>query len=321
MARPRVTVAIADHDLNHALIDGRVQSKDLELEIVWDIEDGERHARMLREGAFDACEFSFANYLVARSRRRPFCGIPVFPNRKFRHSYIFCNVQSGIREPRDLEGRRVGLRGWAATASLWVRGILQQFYGVDLTRVRWFALPEPVEVNVPAGIVVERLAADRDLDAMLVARELDAVIYPDVLPSIRRGAPEVRRLFEDYKSAEQAFYRISGIFPISHLIILKEEVVREHPWIPLSLLHTFRQARDACFRRLEEQQVLSLSWIEPLLAEQRSLMGRDYWPYNVAGTRAVLETLVAFAHEQGLIPARLDVEDLFVKETITAPGA
>lgn len=321
MSKPRLTVALADHDLNHALIDGRVASSDLDLEIVWDIEDGQRHSRMLRASAFDACEFSFANYLVARAQGRPFCGIPVFPNRKFRHSYIFCHTKAGIQHPRGLEGRRVGLRGWATTVSLWVRGILARFYGLDLRRVQWVSLPEPLDVNLPPGVTLTRLTPDRDLDAMLVAGELDAVIYPDVLPSVQRGAPEVKRLFENYKSAEQEFYRRTGIFPISHLVMLKEEVVREHPWVPLSLLHTFRQARDACFHRLEENQVLSLSWAAALLEEQRALMGRHYWPYNVADNRLVIDTLVSFAHEQGLIPRLPAMEELFVKDTVSAPGA
>lgn len=321
MVKPRLTLALADHDLNQGLLSGRVTSSDLDLEIVWDIEDGQRHARMLREGAFDACEFSFANYLVARSKGRPFRGIPVFPNRKFRHSYIFVHTASGIREPRDLEGKRVGLRGWATTASLWVRGILVRFYGLDPERVQWFSMPEAIEVTLPPGVALTRLTPEQDVDAMLVAGELDAVIYPDVLPSVQRGAPEVKRLFEDYKTAEQEFYRRTRIFPISHLIILKQEVVREYPWAPLSLLHTFRQSRDACFERLEENQVISLSWAAAVLNEQRALMGRHYWPYNVADNRLVLDTLVSFAHEQGLIPSRLTMEDLFVKDALEAPGS
>ena len=321
VSRLKLVLGVADHDLNRALIDGAVCPSDMELQVVWDLEDGQRHGRMLHDGAFDACEFSFANYLLLRSQGAPFRGIPVFPNRKFRHSYVFCNRRAAIRQPRDLEGKRVGMRGWANTASLWVRGILQRFYGLDLSRVAWFASPESFRIDLPKGVVLERLAADQDLDAMLVAGELDAVIYPDVLPSIQRGAPEVCRLFDDYRAAEQEFYRQTRIFPISHLVIIKEEVVRAYPWVPASLLELFRQARDACFGRLENQQLLSLSWAGALLAEQRALMGPHYWPYNVADNRLVLDTLIAFAHEQGLIPQPLPLEELFVPDTLTAPGA
>lgn len=319
-AQSKLVLAVADHDLNHALIDGAVRSDALDLTVVCDLEDGQRHARMV-QGAFDACEFSFANYLVLRAQDQPFCGIPAFPNRKFRHSYIFCNTRAGIREPKDLEGKRVGLRGWAATASLWVRGILQRWYDVELRRITWVAPPDPVGAPLPPGIVLDRLPAGQDLDALLVAGALDAVIYPDVLPSVQRGAPEVRRLFEDYRRAEQEFYRCTRIFPISHLVMLRNEVVERAPTAPLALLDLFRQARDVCFQRLANQQVLALSWAGALLAEQRALMGPHYWPYNVAENRLVLETLVAFAHEQALIPRPIAVDDLFLPAALTAPGA
>jgi 4,5-dihydroxyphthalate decarboxylase len=321
MARLTLSVGLADHDLNRALIDGQVKSDDLDLDVVWHLEDGERHARMLKDGAFDACEFSFANYLIAKSQGRPLCGVPVFPNRKFRHSYIFVNTTSGIRSPGDLEGKRVGVRGWAATASLWVRGILQRYYDVDLSSVTWFSLPEAVEVAVPQSIALTRLPADSDIDAMLVAGELDAVIFPDVLPSLRRGAPEVARLFEDYQTVEQDFYRRTRIFPISHLVVVKQAIADAHPDVPLSLMRTFRESRDTCFRRLDEQQTLALSWAGAALDQQRRLMGGFYWPYNVRDNRLVLETLVTFAHEQGLIPQPIPVDDLFVAGTVAAPGA
>jgi len=311
-----LTLAVADHDLNQALISGQVRCEGLDLEVVWDIEDGERHARMLRGAAFDACEFSFANYLIARSRGLPLCGIPVFPNRKFRHSYIFCNTEAGIRGPRDLEGKRVGLRAWAATASLWARGILHHDYDVDLGTIVWFAPPEPLKIDPPSWARVTRLDSSQDLEAMLLAGDLDVVIYPDVLPAVQQGDPRISRLFPDYRSEEQAFFRSTGIFPISHLVVLREEVVRRNPRAALALLSAFRLSRDACFRRLEEQQVLSISWAQALLQEQRALMGERYWPYNVADNRHVLETIVSYACEQGLIPHPIGVEELFLPETV-----
>jgi 4,5-dihydroxyphthalate decarboxylase len=321
MSKPKVKLGVADHDLNRPLIDGQAKAPDLDLEIVWDVEDGERHTMMARHGAFDACEFSFGNYLLLRSQGRPWSGIPAFPNRKFRHSYVFVNTRAGIREPRDLEGKRVGLRGWAATASLWMRGILHRFYDLDMTRVTWLVPPEPVDINPPAGIVLERLSEGADLDGMLVRGELDALIYPDVPPSVQQGAPEVRRLFEDYRAAEQEFYRRTRIFPISHLVVVTNETIERYPQAPLSLLGAFRQSRDACFHRVDEAQILSLSWSVSMLEEQRALMGRNYWPYNVADNRHVIETLVSFAHEQGIIPRPIAVEELFVPEALNAPGA
>jgi 4,5-dihydroxyphthalate decarboxylase len=322
MSKPRLTIGVADHDLNQALITGEVESPDFALDVQAGNEDGERHRRMLHERAFDACEFALGTYLMLRADGGGgLHGIPAFPNRKFRHSYIFVNRRAGIREPRDLAGKRVGLRGWQTTASMWARGVLSRYYGLDLTSVRWLAPPEIMPVSVPAGIVREEVPKSVDWDALLVAGEVDAVIFPDVLPSVQRGDPAVGRLFEDYRAEEQAFYRRTGIFPISHVVVLREEALGAHPEAPLSLLRAFRQARDAAFRRIEEQQILSLSWAGAALAEQRALMGANYWPYNVADNRHVLETAISFAHEQQMIPRPLAVEDLFIPETVSAPGA
>lgn len=321
MPKPRLTLGVADHDLNQALISGEVQSPDFALDVQAGNEDGERHRRMLHERAFDACEFALGTYLMLRAAGGPLHGIPAFPNRKFRHSYVFVNRRAGIREPRDLAGKRVGLRGWQTTASLWARGILARYYGLDLARVRWVAPPELIPVRLPEGVTVEQVPKSVDWDALLVAGDVDAVIFPDVLPSVQRGDPAVGRLFEDYRAEEQAFYRRTGIFPISHLVVLREDVLRAHPDAPLSLLHTFRQARDAAFRRIEEQQILALSWAGAALAEQRALMGPHYWPYNVADNRHVLETAISFAHEQQMILRPLAVDDLFIPATVTVPGA
>jgi 4,5-dihydroxyphthalate decarboxylase len=321
MPKPRLVLGVADHDLNQALITGAVESPDFELDVQSSAEDGERHRRMLHEHAYDACEFALGTYLMLRADGGPLHGIPAFPNRKFRHSYIFVNRRAGIREPRDLVGKRVGLRGWQTTASLWARGVLSRYYGLDLTRVRWVAPPELMSVQVPAGITLEEVPKTVDWDALLVAGEVDAVIFPDVLPSVQRGDPAVGRLFEDYRAEEQAFYRRTRIFPISHLVVLRDETLRAHPEAPLSLLQAFRQSRDAAFHRIEEQQILALSWAGAALAEQRALMGPNYWPYNVADNRHVLEMVISFAHEQQMIPRPLAVDDLFIPETVAAPGA
>jgi 4,5-dihydroxyphthalate decarboxylase len=320
--KPRLILGVADHDLNQALITGEVESPDFALDVQAGYEDGERHRRMLHEHGFDACEFALGTYLMLRAAGgSPLHAIPAFPNRKFRHSYVFVNRHAGIREPRDLAGKRVGLRGWQTTASMWVRGILARYYDLDLARVRWLAPPEIIPVRLPDGVTVEQVSKSTDWDALLVAGEVDAVIYPDVLPSVQRGDPAVGRLFEDYRAEEQAFYRRTQIFPISHVVALQDDVLHAHPDAPLSLLQSFRQSRDAAFHRIEEQQILSLSWAGAALAEQRALMGPNYWPYNVADNRHVLETAISFAHEQEMIPRLLSLGEVFIPETITAPGA
>jgi 4,5-dihydroxyphthalate decarboxylase len=318
--RPRVRLAIADHDLNRALIDGRVRPEGIELDITSGTDDGALHA-LLREGAVDACEYSMAGYLVAKGQGRPFCAIPAFPNRKFRLSYIFCNTSAGIREPRDLEGKRVAVPSWAMTACVWVRGALAHSYGVDLTRIRWLSRSRPEPGTLPPGIEVGAIESSGNLDSLLVSGQVDAVIQADVPPSVTKGDPAVHRLFRDYKAEDQAYYRRTGIFPISHAVVMTEEIVRRAPTAPLALLDAFRRSRDDAFHRIEEQQILSLSWASALLEEQRALMGPNYWAYNVEDNRLPLQTIITFAHEQGLIPHEIPVEDLFLPEAAAAPGA
>jgi 4,5-dihydroxyphthalate decarboxylase len=315
MTAVRLRLGVGDYDLTRAIITDEAEAPGFALEVHTGMQAGDRHRGML-DGAFDASEFSLANYLIARSEGRRLWAIPAFPNRAFRHASIYVNRAAGIQEPRDLEGRRVGMRGWVSTASMWLRGMLQHYYGVDLRRVRWVARPDYFAWHLPTGITVAPLQPGQSLDAMLVRGELDALMTPDAPPSIQRGAPEVERLFAHYRAADQEYFRRTGVFPISHLVVLSESYLEAHPTAPASLLGAFRAARDAAFRRLEDQEVLALSWAGAALAEQRALMGPRYWPYDVASNRAVLDLAVACAHEQGLIPRPLAVDELFVPTTL-----
>src|SRR5581483_6407643 len=271
------------------------------------------------EGEIDACEYSFGSYVGERARGVPFIAIPAFPNRKFRLSYIFVNASAGIRHPKDLEGKRVGILIWSNTAGIWARGALQHYYHVDLTRIRWLSAG-PVPKDPPPGMVIEPLGEGK-LDSKLVSGEVDAVIQADVLPSIRAKDPRVRRLFPDYKTEEQAYFKKTGIFPISHMVTFPQSFVDEHPDAPVALLRAFRRSRDEAFARIEEQQVLSISWASALLDEQRELMGTNYWAYNVSDNRRPLEAMMDFAFEQGVTPERLSVASLFVPAAAALPGA
>src|SRR6266566_4236627 len=279
MAQPKLRLGIADHDLNTAIIDGTVKVEGFDLDIEHSTNDGIIHAG-LREGRLDACEYSFGSYMGERARGVPYIAIPAFPNRKFRLSYIFVNSAAGIETPKDLEGKRVGILLWANTAGIWARGALQHHYGVDLSAIRWFSRVA-APGGLPAGISVEKLPDGSSLDEMLVAGQLDAVIQADVIPSIKRKDPRVRRLFRDYKTEEQGYFRATSIFPISHMVTFPREFVDHHPDAPVAVLKAFRESRDQAFDRIEEQEVLSISWASAQLDEQRTLMGPNYWAYNV----------------------------------------
>lgn len=278
------------------------------------------------EDAADAWDCGFAARVRAHAEELPHMSIPAFPNRKFRLSYIFVNSTAGIESPKDLEGTRVGIMQWDNTAGVWARGALQHYYGVDLTRVRWLAA-RVKKGGVASGIKIEKLDgrgdADSLLDGLLMEGLLDAVVGPNVLPSISRRDPRTRRLFRDYRTEEQKYFRKTGIFPTSHIVTLKQEFVERHPDAPVALLKAFRASRDEAFNRLEgsDPQVILYSWMGAAVAEQRELMGENYWAYNIENNRTVLEAMTQYAHEQGLSPTRIDYNSFFHTEAAAFPGA
>ncbi len=263
MAKPKLRFRFREPtiDTNRSITDGSVKVDGFEIENI----NG--------TGEADAWDCGFAALVRSKVQGRPYVSIPAFPNRKFRLSYIFINRAAGIESPRDLEGKRVGIPLWDNTAGVWARGALQHYYGVDLTRIRWFAVSSDVTSLAP-GMQIEPLHRGDDLDSLLMEGALDAVIDPNVLPSISRRDGRVRRLFRDYKTEEQTYFKKTGIFPISHVVTLSQEFVDRHPNAPVALLKAFRQARDEAFDRLQgsDPQVLVISWASAAVDEQRALM-------------------------------------------------
>ena len=258
-------------------------------------------------------------------KRSPHISIPAFPNRKFRQAYIFVNSKAGIETAKDLEGKKVGIMQWDNTAGVWARGALQHYYGVDLKRINWLA-PRVKKEGVAEGIRIEKFEGGRCRQAFgsiySFEGKIDAVIGPNILPSISARDPRTRRLFRDYRTEEQNYFRKTGIFPTSHIVTLKQEFVERNPNAPVALLKAFRKSRDVAFERLEgpDPQVIVYSWMAAAIAEQRELMGENYWAYNVENNRTVLEAMTQYAHEQGLSPARIDYMTFFHAEAADLPG-
>jgi 4,5-dihydroxyphthalate decarboxylase len=240
-------------------------------------------------------------------------------------AYIYVNNKAGIDSAKALEGRRVGIMQWDNTAGVWARGALQHYYGVDLKRINWCS-PRAKKSPTGAGIHIDQLDAQGDpdtlLDNLLIDGRIDAVIGPNVLPSISVRDPRTRRLFRDYRKEEQDYYRQTGIFPTSHIVTLKQSFVDKHPAAPVALLKAFRKSRDVAFDRLigPDPQVIAYSWIAAAVAEQRELMGDNYWPYNVSDNLRELEAFTQYAHEQGLSPSRIDYRTFFHPEAAALAG-
>ena len=295
-------------DTNRPLTDGIVKVDGFDFEVVQTFKEA------------DAWDCGFAARMVAAAQHSDDVSIPAFPNRKFRLAYIYVNSKSDIRTPRDLEGKRVAVPMWANTAGVWARGALQHYYGVDLKTIRW-VVKDVADAPALPGMTFEPLNRG-NVDDMLLSGEIDAAIDPNVLPSISRRDPRVRRLFSDYKSEEQKYFRETGVFPISHVVTLRRGFVDQYPNAPVALLQAFRKARDVAIDNIEgaDPQVLVLSWISAMLDEQRALMGDHYFSYNVVDNTRPLEAMMQYAQEQGLTPNRVKFESLFSPEAARLAG-
>lgn len=315
--RIHLSLACGAYDINRALINGAVQPDGIELTVLVE-PSPQRHWRMGRHREYDVCEFSLASYLMMRDRGdSSVVAIPVFPHRRFRHSFAFVNARSGIRTPKDLEGRKVGLRTWQTTAGVWLRGILQDEHRLDLRAVRWFSQDEEdIPLALPPGIAHERVPEGKTVTRMLEEGELDALLYPEQPGAVARGDPRVRRLFDDPRHEEVAYFERTGIFPIMHTVVLQESVLAAHPWVAVNLLRAFRESKDRAFAAMRNPRAISLAWLQEAIEEQERVLGPDPWAYEVPRNRVALETFVRYAHEQGLIARRLPVESLFYPTTL-----
>jgi len=282
--------------------------------------------RMLRHHEFDIAEMSLSSYVMSCFRpERPFVAIPVFPSRFFRHSSIYVNADSGIREPRDLIGRRVGNPEYQMTAPVWIRGILSDEYGVNVDDVTYYAggeeepnREEKLPLSLPSNIRLERIGPTQTLSAMLRDGEIDA-LYTARKPSSYGGPTgRVRRLFEDFADVERAYFGKTGIFPIMHTIVIRREIYEANRWIAQALYKAFAEAQRRAYRELEETAALKvmLPWLSAHVEEARRIMGDDYWSYGFKQNRKTLETFLRYSHEQGLSKRLLSPEDIFVPETM-----
>ena len=321
MSKLTLTLACGDYDRTLPLRTGAVRPDGVELRVL-SLEPEEMFYRMARFREFDLAEFSLSTYTVLRGRGEPLIAIPVFPSFMFRHSAIFVREGAGIREPRDLVGKRVGVPKYHMTAAVWVRGILEDEYGVAPSDLHWFeggegAAVKEVDVTLPSGLRHELVPGDRTLGHLLAAGELDAFIGAR-RPVSAGGAAPVRRLFPDFRRAERAYYEKTGIFPIMHTVVLKEELTRAHPWLARSLYEAFVEAKGLAYRRLADTAVLPyvLPWLVAEVEETRALMGDDPFPYGVARTRKTVETLAGYSFRQSLAPRRLAVEELFCESLL-----
>jgi 4,5-dihydroxyphthalate decarboxylase len=320
-AKLRLSLACWDYDRTRALMDGRVVPDGIEL-VYQPLEVEETFFRQARFREFDVAEMSFSSYCVSKFKGDPFVAIPVFPSRMFRHANIWVSERSGIREPADLRGKRFACPEYQLTANVWIRGILDDEYGVAPDSVTYVTggeeepgRIEKLALDLPASIRIEPIGPTQTLAAMLASGEIDAFHGPRT-PSTA-NAPGVRRLFPDYVAAEKAYYAKTRIFPIMHVVVIRRDVYERDRWIATALYKAFVAAQQYAYADYAQTAALKsmLPWSAAEAEATRALMGDAWWPYGVAPNEAVLATFTRYHHRQGLSQRQLSVDELFAPET------
>jgi 4,5-dihydroxyphthalate decarboxylase len=309
-----LTLACGDYEIIRALKEGQVEPDGIDLTVLTEMDSTTRHWRFIRNRDFDLAETSASSYVVARDRGEPVTALPVFLHRRFRHGFVFINTTKGIKSPKDLIGRRVGIKSFLVTAGHWMRGILEHEYGVPHKSLRYFAeLDEDIDFTPPADLNITRLPHDRSVEKMLAEGELDAVIHSSIIKPIAARDPRVSRLFPDFKAEEIAYYKKTGIFPIMHVMGIKQEIVDKHPWVPINIFHAFQRAKAIAMARMANPRIVPLAWYREASEEQEEIMGPDPWEYGLGErNRHNIATLAGYSHEQGLTRRLLTADDLFV---------
>jgi 4,5-dihydroxyphthalate decarboxylase len=270
--------------------------------------------RMVRGSEFDICEMAITTYICARAYGKRMTAVPVFLVRAFHHGAILVNTKAGIRTPKDLEGKRVGVnRGYTVTTGVWARGILQQEHGVDLGKVTWVLSGDEhvAEYRPPANVVP--IEPGKRMEDMLASGELVAAIGVDV------KSPDVKPLIPDALEAGLAALRRNGHYPINHTVVIKDELIAAHPDLAADVFDAFAQSKRVYLDRLKSGAIAKPTEVDELHKRVMAITG-DPLPYGIAPNRKVLEELIGHALRQGIIEKPVAVEDLFAPATHALAG-
>jgi 4,5-dihydroxyphthalate decarboxylase len=321
-----LTLACGIYDRTLALQTGMVVPEGIDLNYL-PMGPGQLFRRQARNAEFDVAEFSLGTYVILRARGdRRMIAIPVFPSRKFRHGDIYINARSGIQKPEDLANRRIGAQEYQQTAAIWIRGMLQEEYGVRANQIEWYFggynkpenYSERIAVNLPSDIRTVTISNRQSLNQMLENGELEGLIGATTPLSFAQCSPTVTRLFGNPREIEIGYYRRTGIFPIMHVIVIKREVYERAPWVAVNLYQSFEKAKAVGLNRLGESGTLfcALPWLCEHVEDTRGVMGDDSFAYGIARNRRPLQKFLEYCHAQGLAQRLVSIEELFAPEIL-----
>jgi len=300
---------------NRALKDGSVKPAHFDLEFIEVDPLIDAFRRMVRGLEFDVSELALTTYITAKEHGKRFTALPVFLVRGFHHGAILVNTKSGIKSPKDLEGKRVGVsRGYTVTTGVWARAILEQQYGVDLRKITWVLSGDEhvAEFEAPGNVVP--MEKGRKMADMLASGELPAAI------NLECDSPDVKPLIANAR--EEAFKALGehGLYPINHTVVVRDELLERHPGLARELFEAFAESKRLYVDRLKAGRIEKITPTDEMYQRVMGITGRDPLPYGVEPNRAVLDNLVASALEQGILKRPVNVDDLFARETLGLVG-
>jgi 4,5-dihydroxyphthalate decarboxylase len=325
MAKLNLSMSVGNYDRTQALFDGRVQIEGVDLHAV-PLEPEEAFHRAFRYGEFDISEISMSSHMMTTARGdAQYIAVPAFLSRVFRQSGIYVRTDRGIERPEDLKGKVIGVPEYQITANVWIRGILEEEYGLKPRDVKWVrgGIEEPGrEERSPIALGPEidltQIPNDKTLSGMLESGEIDGYIGARAPSCFLRGAPNVGRLFKNYIDAEKDYFRRTKIFPIMHTVGIRKSLVEQNPWLPVSVYKAFLKSKELAVKELNEicHLAVTLPWMVHHHNEAKKLMGDDYWPYGLDANRHTIETFSRYHHEQGLSVRKVAPEELFARSAL-----
>jgi 4,5-dihydroxyphthalate decarboxylase len=322
MTQPRLKIAIANYGHTRDIKNGAVAIAGVEPDLVEVVPIIGAFRRMVRDLEFDVCEMAPTTYMIARALGAPFIALPIFLMRRFHHGGFVVRPESGIKVPKDLEGKQVGVRAYSVTTGVWTRGIFVNEYGLDSSKVTWVVDDEEhvTSLKLPANVV--HAPKGKSLASMMASGELQAAFSGPA--GIGRAGPptgawEQRaqtssvsypELIANVQEVEAQWFRRSGIYPIHGLVVVKDEHIKRHPWLARSLMNAFVAAKKPYLEGLARGQGDSPE--DKRYREFLSLMS-DPLPYGIAANRPSIEALVTYSLQQKLIPSRPQLDQVFVE--------
>jgi 4,5-dihydroxyphthalate decarboxylase len=316
-----ITFACGLYDRMLALQTGEIKPDGIDLNFLVMDNPREIFDRMSNRLEFDACEMSSSEFVTRYAAKKlPFVALPVFASRVFRHGFIVVN-RKFVKSAQDLAGKRVGVPLYTQTAAIFIRGLMQHDLGIDLSSIEWIqgAINEPGAYGNPSvmpmlkPINIKPNNSGKSLSDLLETGEIHAIVGSNLPHSLKRH-PDVVRLFPDYRAREKDYVRRTRIFPIMHLIVIRNDVYEKNPFVATSLYNAFCAAKDRALEKMRYSGTLRymLPWLPDDVEEIDELFGGDCWPYGIEPNRPTLEALVIYMVEQGLIPEAIPLEKLFV---------